>query len=73
MSDTPWASDVRVSLPQPLAADNPVLVSMFGFGFTERGLFHNLSVADHEALSWPNFAPGYSPEDLVRGDREFQS
>lgn len=55
MSEQPWASDVPISMPQPLP--EPGLVPMFGFTFTTSGLFHDLTGADHERMSTPNYAP----------------
>lgn len=52
-----WASDVKVSMPQGVDANKPVLVDLGGFGFTAGGLAHNLSEADVEFLSTPFFSP----------------
>lgn len=55
MSDQAWASDVPVSMPEPLPYTSRV--PMYGFTFTEKGLFHDLSEADHEAISRPTYGP----------------
>ncbi len=54
MSET-WASDVPVSMPEPLPVTGQV--PMYGFVFTENGLFHDLSEADHEVISHPTYGP----------------
>lgn len=63
-----WGADVPVSLPQPLSGDNPALVPMDGFCFTTTGLFFDLSLADHERISVPTFAPDNPQEPVVRYD-----
>jgi hypothetical protein len=55
VSEQPWASDVPVSMPEPLPYTGHV--EMQGFVFTDKGLFHNLSEADHEAISRPTYGP----------------
>lgn len=67
-----WASDAPISLPQPLAQDNPGLVPMFGFVFTEFGLFHDVSTAQHEDLNQPTFGPAFDPVQAIAGDQEFR-
>lgn len=41
-----WATDTAISLPQP--PQEPILVDMGAFGFTEYGLNHNLTTSDIE-------------------------
>lgn len=65
MSVQDWGCDVPVSMPEPLPDTG--LVPMFGFVFTQRGLFHDLSDADHERLAVPTYAP-QSPMETVAGD-----
>ena len=54
---TPWAADVKVSMPPGVDAKMPVLVDLGGFGFTAGGLAHNVTDADVEFLSTPFYAP----------------
>jgi hypothetical protein len=63
-----WGSDVPVSLPQPLAEDNPGVVPMDGFCFTPNGLFFDLSEADYQRISSPTFAPDNPQEQVIRYD-----
>lgn len=70
MSGQSWGSDVPVSMPEPLG-DQEGLVPMFGFNFTINGLFHDLTDADHEALSTPTFAP-ISPANTVWDDQDLE-
>lgn len=63
-----YASDVRVSLPEPMPADPQISVPMYGFVFTENGLRHDLTLADHSQLARPSFAPQAPPGDVVWGD-----
>lgn len=67
MTTNDWASDVPVSLPQPLDIDG-AHVPMHGFVFTENGLFHDLSEADHEVLRQPTYAPPPAPSEVVYDD-----
>lgn len=64
MKSGEWGSDVAVSLPLP-----PVRtareVPMYGFVFTENGLFHDISEADYEAMSTPTFSPSFDPDRAV--------
>ncbi|MFF7198186.1 hypothetical protein ACFZAM_31320 [Streptomyces sp. NPDC008079] len=65
MTVNQWGSDVPVSMPQPLPSDlTGHTVAMGGFVMTERGLFHDLSSADHDRMSRPQFAP-YNPQQHV--------
>lgn len=67
MSGDSWASDVPVSLPEALNTEGPQ-VPMFGFAFTENGLFHDLNEADHEILRSPTYAPPVDPANTVYDD-----
>lgn len=66
MSADDWASDTPVSLPDPVDV-NGAHVKMHGFVFTEFGLFHDLSEADHETLRVPTYAP-QDPTTVVYDD-----
>lgn len=70
LEETPWAADTDISMPNPKDPNNQVEVPMFGFVFTENGLFHDLTVAQHETLSQPSFGPPLQTQDVVRGDTE---
>lgn len=61
MTTNQWGADVPVSMPQPLPDGLVGQVPMGGFTMTERGLFPDLTQADHERLSRPTFAP-YQPQ-----------
>lgn len=52
-----WASDVRISLPQPMDMDNPPHIDLGGFAFNPNGLLHNLTSEQIEAIYLPRFAP----------------
>lgn len=67
MSGDAWASDVPVSLPDAMSSDG-LHVKMFGFAFTENGLFHDLNEADHEILRNPTYAPPIDPSNTVYDD-----
>lgn len=67
MSGEAWASDAPVSLPEPVDLDR-VHIRMYGFVFTEQGLFHDLSETDHEVLRVPTFAPPPDPTTTVYDD-----
>lgn len=61
-----WASDVPVSMPEPLPYTGHV--PMYGFVFTENGMFHNLSESDHERLSRPTYGPvDPSQQEVIDG------
>jgi hypothetical protein len=63
-----WGSDVPVSLPQPLAEDNPGIIPMDGFCFTANGLAYDLSQADFARISTPTFAPEDPQQQVIRYD-----
>jgi len=54
-----WASDVPVSMPEPLekADEFEPRIPMSGFVFTINGLFHDIDPAMHDELSLPTFQP----------------
>lgn len=60
-----WSSDVPISVPQ--APDETVLVPMFGFGFTQYGLVHDLTQTEHDYLRTPSYSPE-QPGDVVYED-----
>lgn len=68
MKRSDWGSDVPISLPRaPRRTEREV--PMFGFVFTENGLFHDLSREDHESLSTPTYSPAVNPDrEIVYGD-----
>ena len=63
-----WSSDVRISIPQPPA--EKVLVPMFGFGFTQFGLFHDLTEVEYEFLHIPSYSPELPVNEVVYGDED---
>jgi hypothetical protein len=63
-----WGADVPVSLPLPLTADNPGVIPMDGFCFTESGLFFDLSAADYDRISTPSYAPARPKQQTIRYD-----
>lgn len=67
MSAQSWASDAPVSLPAP-PEQTLLSVPMYGFVFTENGLFHDLTEADHEVLRTPTFAPPDQTGGVVYDD-----
>lgn len=72
MANTPppvWSSDVPISIPQ--APSSQVLVPMFGFGFTQYGLVHDLTEAEREYLRTPSYSPN-QPGDVVYGDQDVE-
>jgi hypothetical protein len=62
-----WACDTAVSLPEPVDYTG-AHVKMYGFVFTEQGLFHDLSEADHETLRGPTYGPPADPTTTVYDD-----
>jgi hypothetical protein len=44
-------------MPLPVPEDEPVLVGMQGFGFTQYRLVHDITRADYESLRVPVYAP----------------
>lgn len=61
-----WSSDVRISVPQP--PESPILVPMYGFGFTQWGLAHDLTDSEYEFLRTPTYAPERPTNDIVHDD-----
>lgn len=70
MSDGDWASDVPVSLPEPVAARYPgeKRISMRGFVFTIDGLFLDIDATTHDALAIPTYSP-QNPVEVIYDDR----
>ncbi len=64
-----WSSDVPISIPR--APADPVLVQMFGFGFTRFGLVHDLTEVEQEFLRPPSYSPN-QPGDVVSGDQDVE-
>lgn len=55
-TETSWACDVTVSLPEPVAIGE-VLLDMGTHVFTENGLAINVSKADLQEYSMPTWGP----------------
>lgn len=69
MTDIPtWSSDLPISLPQP--PTDKVRIPMYGFGFTQFGLTHDLSPSEYEYLTRPSYSPELPPGDTVYDDGE---
>lgn len=64
-----FASDVPVSLPQPVGGDDS-LIDMFGFCLTKFGVRPALSASDHEHLSTLHFSA--SPDPVVWDDAHLE-
>lgn len=58
-SNVSWGSDVPVSMPAPLRANQTAFVDMQGFTFTAQGIAHNITEMDLEAYATPAFAPDH--------------
>lgn len=63
MREQPWASDVPVSMPEPLADASALRIPMAGFCFTEYGLRHDLTYEQWEQVRRPHFAPVFDPSE----------
>lgn len=50
-----WGSDLPVSMPVPPAVKPEV--PMDGFGFGRKGLCHDITEEERDALAIPTFAP----------------
>lgn len=61
-----YSSDVPISMPIP--PENDVLVPMYGFGFTQYGLFHDITRDEYEELRKPTVRPEDPSMRTVRGD-----
>lgn len=61
-----WSSDVAISVPIPAA--ERVLVPMFGFGFTQLGLVHDLTETEYEYLRTPSYSPELPTEEIIYED-----
>jgi hypothetical protein len=68
-----WSADVPISMPEGLSPNNPGLVPMFGFTFTENGLAHDITTGEVQELSIPKWAPPMNPNaPEVKGDADFR-
>lgn len=61
-----WSADGPISMPKPQEHD--VLVGMFGFGFTQFGIAHDLDDADYMNFRRHPKAPTVLPSEVVRDD-----
>lgn len=52
-----WATDVPISMPEPLDSSVEARVDMGTFCFTDLGIAHNFRLADLEVYTTPVFAP----------------
>lgn len=60
-----WGADTMPSMPMPTKPDQPILVSMGGFGFTAGGITHDINQDEWEELVTPLWAPiGVFPQGL---------
>lgn len=66
--ETYWSADVPVSMPLP--PEQPARLSMSGFTFTDGGLAHDITQADYERLSVPDFAPENPSAEMVYEDTD---
>lgn len=65
-----WSSDVPVSMPSP--PKHPVRVAMYGFGFTEFGIAHDLTDAEYTSLRVPIYSPQDPTVFEVFGDADLE-
>lgn len=61
-----WSSDTKISVPLPPA--DGVLVPMYGFGWSQFGLVHDLSSSDYEYMRTPTYAPELPTGDVIYDD-----
>jgi hypothetical protein len=50
-----WVSSVPISMPTP--SEEPIIVPMFGFGYTQYGLVHDIDAADRMNFRRPAMPP----------------
>lgn len=67
-SDTPWSSDVPISMPIP--TDQEVGVDMSGFVFTVGGIAHGITHDTYARLSTPDFSPSRVPNTMIYDDSD---
>lgn len=70
-SETPWSSDVPVSMPLP--SDQEVGVKMSGFVFTAGGMAHDITPESYSRLSTPTFAPTQVPNLMIYEDSDLDA
>ena len=71
MQELPWAADVPISMPQPMAGltSDDVQFPMYGFVFTRSGLAHDLNSTVVERLTTPTYRPIHDPSaEVVYGN-----
>lgn len=64
-----WSSDTRISIPEP--SPHPVVVPMYGFGFSQYGICHDLTDVEYEAMRTPTYRPDFT-DDVVRDDLDVE-
>lgn len=61
-----WASDAPISMPQP--NEHAVMVPMFGFGYNQYGITHDINAVDYMNFRRPSKAPDVGPGETVHDD-----
>lgn len=57
----PWASDVKISMPQPCDDPDGVSVSFGGIGFTPMGMRFDYTQAERDQFYSSLYAPSLGP------------
>lgn len=63
-----WSADTPISMPIPTG--EPGFVPMYGFVFTASGLAHDITQAEYDRLSVPDFSPDGRPNEVVYEDED---
>lgn len=61
-----WSSDLPISLPTP--PTSRVIIPMYGFGFTQYGITHDLTQAEYDYMTVPSYSPELPVGDSVYDD-----
>ncbi len=69
--ETPWSSDVPISMPLP--SENPIGVAMSGFAFTTGGIAHDITAVSFARLATPDFHPVEVPSEIVYEDTDIDA
>lgn len=71
MAQSSWSSDVPISMPRPSA--DAVMVQMFGFGYTQYGIAHDMDETDYSQIRQSHQPPDVSPDATVLDDLDVET
>lgn len=66
-----WKSDGPISMPKP--QEHSIMIGMYGFGYTQFGIAHDITEADYMNFRRNPGAPTVLPGETVRDDADLDN